>query len=114
MLMARKRRWQAQAGFQEQQHVFLDRGSQDLPSARGMVRRRRGNMFTPITTVNDAKAAPQTGVAMMQEFARQMEREQGRPASVSPGQGAGDTDLDFPVEAWPTAVQSREPRALGK
>ena len=39
VLMAHKRQWQARAGFQEQQHVFLDRGTQDLPSARGMVRR---------------------------------------------------------------------------
>ena len=53
MLMARKRRWQARAGFEEQQHVFLDRGPQALPSACGMVRRRRGNVFAPITTVNE-------------------------------------------------------------
>ena len=53
MLIARKRRWQARAGFQEKQHVFLDRGPQDLPSARGILRRRRGNVFAPITTVDD-------------------------------------------------------------
>ena len=68
--MARKRRWQARAGFQEQQRVFLDRGPQDLPSARRMVRRRRGNVFAPVTTVNDVTGAPLTGAAMMQEFAR--------------------------------------------
>ena len=39
MVMARKQRWQARAGLEEQQHVFLDRGPQDLPSARGIVRR---------------------------------------------------------------------------
>ena len=74
MRMAHKRRWQAWAGFQEQHHVFLNRGPQDLPSARGMVRRRCGNVFAPITTVNDATGAPLTGAAMMQEFARQLER----------------------------------------
>ena len=82
--MAHKRRWQARAGFQEQQHLFLDRGPQDLPSARGMVRRQRGNVFAPITTVNDATGAPLTGAAMMQDFARQMERKQARPASLFP------------------------------
>ena len=51
---------------------------------------------------------------MMQEFARQMERKQGRPASVFPDQGAGHTALDFLMEAWVRAVQSREPRTLGK
>ena len=113
-LMARKRRWQARAGFREQQHMFLDRGPQDLPSARGMVRRRRSNVFTPIATVNDATGAPLTGAVMMQEFVGQMERKQGRPASVFPDQGAGHTDLDFPMEAWLRAIQSREPRASGK
>ena len=29
-------------------------------------------------------------------------------------QGAGYTDLDFPMEVWVRAVQSREPRAPGK
>ena len=50
--MARKRKWHARAGYQEEQSVFLDQGPQDLPSARGMVRRRRGNVFAPVTTVN--------------------------------------------------------------
>ena len=43
MLMARKRRWQALAGFHEHQQVFMDRGPQDLSSARGTVRRRRAH-----------------------------------------------------------------------
>ena len=59
----------------------------------------RGNVFAPITTVNDATEAPLTGAAMMQEFARQMERKQGRLASVFPNQGAGHADLDFPIDA---------------
>ena len=79
--------------------MFLDRGPQDLPSARGMVRRRRGNVFAPIATVNDVTGAPLTKAAMMQKFARQMERKQGRLASVFPDQGAGHTDLEFPMEA---------------
>ena len=112
--MACNRRCYMRAGFQEQQHVFLDRGPQDLPSAHGMVRRRHGNVFAPIATVNDATRAPVKGAAMMQEFARQMERKQGQPPSVFPDQGAGHTDLDFPMEAWLRAVQSREPRAPGK
>ena len=114
VLMARKRRWQARAGYQEQQRMFVDRGPQDLPSARSLVRRRRGNVFAPITTVNDAMGAALTGAAMMQEFARHMERKQGRLASVFPDQGAGHTDLDFPMEAWIRAVKAREPRAPGK
>ena len=81
---------------------------------RGLVRRRRDNVFAPITTVNDATGASLMGTAMMQESARQMERKQGRPASVFLDQGAGHTDLDFPMEAWVRAVQSREPRAPGK
>ena len=113
-LMARKRRWQARAGVQEQQHVFLDRGPHDLPSARGMVRRRRGNVFSPIATLNDATGAPLMGAAMMREFARHMERKQGGPASVFPDPGARHTDLDFPMEAWLRVVQSQEPRAPGK
>ena len=43
-----------------------------------------------------------------------MEMKQGRPASVFPDQGAGHTVLDFAIEAWIRAVQSREPRAPGK
>ena len=58
MPMARKRRWQARAAFQEPQHVFLDRGLQDFVSARGMVRRQHGNVFAPIMTVNDATRTP--------------------------------------------------------
>ena len=94
--------------------MFLDRGPQDLPSACVMVRRRRSSVFAPITTVNDMTGAPLTGTAMMQDFARHMERKQGRPASVFPDQGAGHTDLDFPMEAWIRATKSREPRASGK
>ena len=70
MLRARKRRWPARAGFQEKQHVFLDRVLQDLPSARGMVRQRCGNVFAFITTINDVTGAPLTGATMMQEFAQ--------------------------------------------
>ena len=83
-LMACKLRWQARAWFQEQQHVFRYKGPQDIP------RRRRGNVFAPITAVNDATRAPMTGATMMQEFARQMETKPGRPASVfsRPGGGA--------------------------
>ena len=40
----------------------------------------------------------------MHKFARQMERKQGRPAKIFPYQGAGATDLDFPLEAWVKAV----------
>ena len=58
VLMAGKRQWQVRAGFHEQQCVVLDRGLQDLPSARGMVRRRSGNVFAPIMTVNHAIGAP--------------------------------------------------------
>ena len=49
-----------------------------------MVWRWRGNVFAPIAIVNDATGAPLTGAAMMQEFARHLERKQGRPASVFP------------------------------
>ena len=34
VLMVRERRWQVRAGFQEQQHVFLNRGPQDHPVRR--------------------------------------------------------------------------------
>ena len=51
--------------------MFLDRGPQNLPSARKIVRWRRGNVFAPITTVNDATGGPLTAPGMMQEFARQ-------------------------------------------
>ena len=51
---------------------------------------------------------------MMQEFARQMERKQGRPARLFPDLRAGHIDLDFPMEAWIRAVRAREPRALDK
>ena len=112
--MARKRRWQAREGGREQQNVFLDRRPQDLPSARGMVRRGHGNVFAPNTTINDATRVPVTGVAMMDEFDRHMERKQGRPAAVFPDQRAGHTDPDFPMEALVRAVQRREPRAPGK
>ena len=49
----------------------------------------------------------------MPEFARQMERKQGRPAKIFPDHGAGATDLDFPLEIWVKAVAGREPRAPG-
>ena len=94
--------------------MFLDQGPQNLQSGRGHVRKRRSNIFAPITTVNDATGAPQTGVAMMQEFARQMERKQGRPVHIVPNMGAELTDLDFSMEACISAVGAREPRAPGK
>ena len=102
--MVRKRRWQAWAAFQEQQHVFVDRGPQDLPFARRMVRRRRGNVFAPIAAVNDATRALLTGAAMMQEFTEHMERKQGGPESVFPDHGARHSDLQLPIEAWPRVI----------
>ena len=51
---------------------------------------------------------------MLNEFVRQMERKQGRPAKIFPDHGAGPTDLDFPLGVWIRAVASREPRAPGK
>ena len=57
--------------------MFVDTGSQGLPSAREMVRRWRIHLFAPITTTNDATRALLTGAAMMHEFARRMERKEG-------------------------------------
>ena len=54
-----------------------------------------GNVFAPIKTVNDTIGGPLAGTALMQEFARQMERKQGRPTSPFPDPGAGHTDVDF-------------------
>ena len=113
-LMARKRRWLARARFQEQQGERLDQGPPDLGAARRRVRSRKGNVFAPVTTINDEQGSPQIGEAMMHEFARQMERKHGRPAKISPDQGAGATDLDFPLGAWVKAVASTKPRAPGK
>ena len=84
--------------------MFTDIGPQDLPSARGMVRRRRGNVFGPIMMVNDTTGAPLKGAAMMLEFTQHVERKQGRPASVFPDRGAGHTELDFPMEMLVRAV----------
>ena len=58
-MMARKRRWQARAGFQELQHVFLHKGPQHLLSARQTVPRRRGNVFAP----HHASQRPDSGRA---------------------------------------------------
>ena len=113
-LMARKRRWLARARFRKQQGERLDQGPPDLGAARRRVRSRKGNVFAPVTTINDEQGSPQTGEAMMHEFARQMERKQGWPAKIFPDQGAGATDLDFPLGAWVKAVAGRKPRAPGK
>ena len=96
-LMARKRRWLARARFQEQQGERLDQGPPDLGAARQRVRSRKGNVFAPVTTINDEQGSSQTGEAMMHKFARQMERKQGRPAKIFLDQGAGATDLNFPL-----------------
>ena len=57
-LMARKRRWLARARFQEQQGERLDQGPPDLGAARRRVRSRKGNMFAPVTTINDEQGSP--------------------------------------------------------
>ena len=36
------------------------------------------------------------------------------PANIFPDKGAGPTDLDFPPQAWVTAVDMCEPGARGK
>ena len=57
-LMARKRRWLARARFQEQQGERLDQGPPDLGVARRRVRSRKGNVFAPVTTINDERGSP--------------------------------------------------------